>query len=159
MFVIQNLELQRGPNLAEFAPPAASRSSAGVSSTRGCEFVHVCSCSDLTDEGVGARICTCLFWSFGPSRAGRCEFGRVWSSLRIRGETLPRIPVWKQNQFEHNLHHWCNAHVITICPETITEIIDFQFLRCKNYGTVPEINSPRGPIRQKFQYRNHSNPP
>ena len=40
-----------------------------------------CSCSELTDEGFGARICTCLFWSFGASRAGRCEFGRVWSPL------------------------------------------------------------------------------
>ena len=33
----------------------------------------------------------------------------------------------------------------TICPETITELIRFEFLRCKNYVTAPEINSPRGP--------------
>ena len=32
--------------------------------------------------GVGSRICTCLFWSFGASRAGLCEFGQVWSPLR-----------------------------------------------------------------------------
>ena len=31
---------------------------------------------------------------------------------------------------------------LTICPETITEIIRFEFLRCKNYVTAPEINSP-----------------
>ena len=46
--------------------------------------MEVCSCSELTDEGFGARICTCLFWSFGASRAGRCEFGRVWSPLTPR---------------------------------------------------------------------------
>ena len=35
---------------------------------------------------MGAQICTCLFWSFGASRAGRCEFGRVWSSpITVRG--------------------------------------------------------------------------
>ena len=33
----------------------------------------------------------------------------------------------------------------TICPETITEIIRFEFLRCKNYVMAPEINSPRTP--------------
>ena len=34
---------------------------------------------------------------------------------------------------------------VTICPETITEIIRFEFLRCKNYVTAPEINAPRTP--------------
>ena len=42
------------------------------------------------------------------------------------------------------------------CPKTITEIIRFQFLRCENYATAPEINSARGPTRR---YGNHSNPP
>ena len=46
----------------------------------------------------------------------------------------------------------------TICPETITEIFRFQFLRCKDYVTAPEINSPGGPIRQKLRYGNHSSP-
>ena len=46
----------------------------------------------------------------------------------------------------------------TICPETITEIIRFQFRRCKNYVTAPEINSSGGPICQKIRYGNHSNP-
>ena len=32
------LSVQQAPNLPEFAPPAASSSSAGVSSTRGCEI-------------------------------------------------------------------------------------------------------------------------
>ena len=41
-----------------------------------CTFV--CSCSELTYEGVGVRICT---WFFGAFRAGRCEFERGWSSL------------------------------------------------------------------------------
>ena len=41
----------------------------------------------------------------------------------------------------------------TICPETITELIRFRFLRCKNYVTAPEINSPRGPGRQKLWHR------
>ena len=39
VFLLRPPDLQRAPNLPEFAPPAASRSSAGVSSTRGCEFV------------------------------------------------------------------------------------------------------------------------
>ena len=32
-----------------------------------------------------------------------------------------------------------NNSVSTICPETITELIRFEFLRCKNYVTAPEI--------------------
>ena len=46
---------------------------------------------------------------------------------------------------------------LTICPETITELIRFEFLRCKNYVTAPEINSPRGPkspditVRKSFK--------
>ena len=41
---------QRAPDLSEFAPRAASRASAGVSSTRGCEFGYVSSCSELTEN-------------------------------------------------------------------------------------------------------------
>ena len=37
----------------------------------------------------------------------------------------------------------------TICPETIAEIIRFQFLRCKNNVTAPNMSTPRGPTRQK----------
>ena len=41
------------------------------SSMRGWEFVGVCSCLELTDEGVGARICTCLFfWRKFKGRLG-----------------------------------------------------------------------------------------
>ena len=40
---------------------------------------------------MGARICTCLFWSFGASRAGRCEFGRVWSSPKLPQNFSPVI--------------------------------------------------------------------
>ena len=42
---------------------------------------------------------------------------------------------------------------ITICPETITELIRFEFLRCKNYVTAPEINSPRGPKSPEITVR------
>ena len=41
----------------------------------------------------------------------------------------------------------------TICPETITEIIRFEFLRCKNYVTAPEINSPRTPNSPEITVR------
>ena len=47
--------------------------------------------------------------------------------------------------------------MVPICPETITELIRFEFLRCKNYVTAPEINSPRGPhspaitVRKSFK--------
>ena len=47
---------------------------------------------------------------------------------------------------------------VTICPETITELICFQFLRCKNYITEPELNCPTGLFRQKLRYGKHSNP-
>ena len=43
-----------------------------------CRFVPVWSSQT---RAWGGRISTCLFWSFGGSRAGRCQFGRVWSSL------------------------------------------------------------------------------
>ena len=33
----------------------------------------------------------------------------------------------------------------------------FQFPRCKDYVTAPDMNSPRGPTRQKLRYTNHSN--
>ena len=46
----------------------------------------------------------------------------------------------------------------TICPETITEIVCFQFPRCKSYIAALEIDSPTGPVRQKLQYGNHSDP-
>ena len=42
----------------------------------------------------------------------------------------------------------------TICPETITELICFEYLRCKNYVTAPENNSPRAPRRQELRYGN-----
>ena len=45
-----------------------------------------------------------------------------------------------------------------ICPETITELIRFRFLRCKNHVTAPEINSPRGPSCQELRYGNPLNP-
>ena len=35
----------------------------------------------------------------------------------------------------------------TIYPETITELICSQFLRCRIYVAVPEINSPRSPTK------------
>ena len=38
----------------------------------------------------------------------------------------------------------------TICPETIAEIIRFQFLRCTSYVTASKINCPRGTRRQTF---------
>ena len=41
----------------------------------------------------------------------------------------------------------------TIWPENITEIIHFEILRCENYVTVQENNSPRG-----RNPPNHSNP-
>ena len=43
-------------------------------------------------------------------------------------------------------------------PESISELIRFQFLRRKNHVLSPEIASPRGPSRQKLRYRNHSSP-
>ena len=46
----------------------------------------------------------------------------------------------------------------TIFPETIPEMIPFQFLRCENYVTAAEMNSPGGPICQTLRYRNRSNP-
>ena len=41
----------------------------------------------------------------------------------------------------------------TICPETITELVRCEFLRCKNYVTAPEINSPRGPHSPEITVR------
>ena len=41
----------------------------------------------------------------------------------------------------------------TICPETITELIRFELLRCKNYVTAPEINCPRGPKSPEITVR------
>ena len=70
----------------KFAPPGASRSSAGVSSTRWCEFMQVCSCLELIDEGVGARICICLFWSFGVFRASAMHAGI--NTFQIPGDFL-----------------------------------------------------------------------
>ena len=35
----------------------------------------------------------------------------------------------------------------------------FEFLRCKNYFTAPEMNSPKALTRQKLRCRNHSKPP
>ena len=43
--------------------------------------------------------------------------------------------------------------LLTICPETITELIRFEFLRCKSYVTAPEINSPRGPHSPEITVR------
>ena len=34
----------------------------------------------------------------------------------------------------------------------------FAVLRCKNDVTAPEMNSPKGPGRQRLRYRDHSNP-
>ena len=42
---------------------------------------------------------------------------------------------------------------VTICPETITELIRFEFLRCNNYVMAPEINSPRGPESPEITVR------
>ena len=82
--------------------------------------------------------------------------------LRERGQLS-----WTSNSHRHLLSMcsaWFQLEVATksipraysICPETITEAIRFQFLRCKNYVTAAEISSPRGPIRQKLRYRNRS---
>ena len=48
---------------------------------------------------------------------------------------------------------------LTICPETITELIRFEFLRCKNYVTAPEINSPRDPHSPEITVRKSFKPP
>ena len=64
-----------------------------------------------------------------PSMTGR-RFHRTM-------EVIPRRPWKSKSPFA--------SRPITICPDTITEIIRFRFLRCKNYVTAPEINSPRGP--------------
>ena len=39
-----------------------------------------------------------------------------------------------------------------ICPETITELVRFQFLRCTNYVAEPESNSTKGKKCQKLHY-------
>ena len=80
-------------------------------------------------------------WSFGIEQKDKCErdsfFG--WFFLLPGGRK------------------WGFGKQFTICPKTITEIICFQFLRCKDYVTAPETNSPKGPTRQKLQYGNRSN--
>ena len=43
--------------------------------------------------------------------------------------------------------------MFTICPDTITELIRFEFLSCKNYVTAPEINSRRGPNSPEITVR------
>ena len=89
----------------------------------------------------------------------RAQFGRpstrrgcricvtVRLPVRRRGETM----YWQANaNTPLSVTPLLNVPYITICPETITEIIRLQFPRCKNYVTAAEINSPRGPIRQNY---------
>ena len=46
---------------------------------------------------------------------------------------------------------------LTNRPETITEIIRLQLLRCQSYVPAPEILLPRSPDCQNLRYRNPSN--
>ena len=52
-------------------------------------------------------------------------------------------PTHTSESFFFNLH--LRFHFLTICPETITELICFRLLRCKTYVPAPEINSPSSP--------------
>ena len=78
---------------------------------------------------------------------------------------LPGLPAWsvkksvkKVPQDLKKCQKRLDERQITICPETITELIRFEFLRCKNYVTAPKINSPEAQNRQKLLYANPSNP-
>ena len=43
--------------------------------------------------------------------------------------------------------------IYLFCPETITELLRFRFLRYKNYITAPDINSRRGPHSPEITVR------
>ena len=100
--------MQGAANLTEFAsPPAGSRQSAGVSSTRGLRIWVGLFLLRLAEEGAEVRICACLFWSFGASHAGRCEFGPVWGAPQIRPKTPPlKVAVFSTKQRCFRIPHF-----------------------------------------------------
>ena len=89
--------------------------------------------------------------------SGNLPYGSAtsWSQC-VNGQPLLICPNTATRTLEKKMSSF--LALITICPATIMETICFQFLRCKNDVTAPEINSPKGPIRQQIRYGNHSNP-
>ena len=71
---------------------------------------------------------------------------------------LPRVMLSLVRE-EHPLqcfpHDGTADQQVTICPETITELISFDF---RDLPNMLEINSPRGPSRPKWWYLKASNP-
>ena len=69
----RTIQDQWGPNLPEFAPPAASASSAGMSSTRG---VPVCVGLFLFG-GTNLYMFVLVFWGLA------CKWVRIWTGLDL----------------------------------------------------------------------------
>ena len=97
-----------------------------------------------------AGYATCWGWvSILCAQIFGVQCADLWCAECLRNFSTIFSTSWRINK-----KHGCSQGTQnTICPETITELIRFRVLRCKNYVTAKEINSPRGPNSPEITVR------
>ena len=105
-------------------------------------------CLSKGSAGVSPRV----LWGSAGFCGGPRDFPRFFGGSDPMLFVTLRI-CWTVVFLSENFSLLVTFLLVTICPETITELIRFEFLRCKNYVTAPEINSPRGPHSPEITVR------